>query len=1727
MEKLTAAQQQNVRKMSNERLRLKIMAAGYDEEDVMMMERDVLMSTYAELWVSEKLKVGPAPADPEAEKRRLEFEKQRWEDEKAEREAEREFQRQKMEVEQEERKRAEAQREADRELERQKVEMEKLRLETEHQRFLADQQEKQRREIRENELIELKKKKEEDRLVEREERRAREQKNDAKTFGDIIRSSLIKMGTDPIDAIAFFDNVERLFALHSVPQKLRAGLINPYLNDRAQKIVGKLSPEMASKYETVKATILKEFKLSATAYLERFNTTVKRGDETYIAFASRLRGLLGYYLDSRKVSSFDELRDLLLCDRIKSVLPAECLKHILSIESTKDQGWLQLDELTESIDNFVAVRGNELGKPKAFSVGQNSTVRPFTQREPPSPFSQKQRPYLGRQPPQTEHAKPPAFRYAVNSNKQVSDEKREPRPMKCFGCGKTGHLISNCYKMKASKTSPLTKVDVKRVTVVSPTEMKCNELSFETSMCSNGVSDILVSAEIVNSLVDVMNCDTDVDVLGDDNQYSGVKEMLDRADCVELCSNVGLFDYQSNFVDELSSLKYVDVLVGSDADQAYIPVRGLCDSGSQICVIRHDLVECMEAPVVGRVQLRPFCGDVVHADVIRLNICPIIDGKGYFDFVRDSSSVDKSLSNSITIPCAVVKDLHDQMILSEDVVSRLMLCQPSDIIDYFDSVDSGQRVVCDNMGKRDVMIEGVVSQCLSPTELCKGESPPDFHDDWTQKSKLCVTSDDVFVSSGQLNAVSSTESECNNEQNGDVLCERLDDGLVSSQQISKEQHEDGTLIGCFKLAERGKGNFVVANDLLYHRDQVLGQTVWQLVVPKSRRQHVLEMGHATHGGHMGAKRTKQRIAYTFFWPTLKEDCCKYVETCKICQLKRRVTYHDRVPIRAIPRADKVFQHWYIDILGPIFGEGHKVKYNYALVVVDSFSRFPACFPLKTVTAKAVCDALMSLWEFTGCCSFISSDRGTNFTSQLTRELMKRLGCTPRFSSPWHPNSAGLVERAVGSVKSLVSKLAMDHPQQWHTYLPSVIWALREIPNATTGVAPWMLVMGHIPKGPLSILKESWADDLDLPVSFGKSNTQYLQDLHEKLSIAKEYALSHAEREQSKYVERYNLRSKDKHFQVGDDVLVLMPDSTSSKAFSKWMGPGKIIMKRSPYSYVVEVNGAKRQFHANKLRKFHVRIESVVCDPVVYDFGTFENDADNLYEYRESCIETCAIIYDQDVDFGHIEVVPHTVKQRSKVELPSTKIDMSAIKHLSKGQQDELLRLLDRYPECFSDIPGYTDVVTHHVPLKDGFKPKRLPAYRVPEKLKPEVDRQIQEMLDNNIIRKSTSPMASPLVCVLKGKDGCDGVRLAVDYRYVNSYTHGDSYPLPDLQSLFQRVGKSNLITICDCKSGYWQIPVLEEDKWLTAFVCDSGVYEFNRVPFGMKGSGNSFVRAVTDILRPVREFAKSFVDDVAIHSNQWRDHLSHLDKFLDRIKSSGLTLNLKKCRWAQKQVKFCGKIIGSGQQLADPEKLQVVEEMSPPKTKRELRRILGFFSYFREHIQNFAAVAKPLTDLTTKRYNNKIPWGESQQEAFDKLKVLLQKATEEPLYTIDFSKPFNLFVDASAYSVASALTQTHENGNELPIAFASTKLNATQSRLSTIEKEALAALIALKKYHSWLFGSKITLYSDHNPLLYLTESAPKSAKLMRWALSLQAFDLEFKYYPGKQNVVADCLSRLN
>jgi len=207
-------------------------------------------------------------------------------------------------------------------------------------------------------------------------------------------------------------------------------------------------------------------------------------------------------------------------------------------------------------------------------------------------------------------------------------------------------------------------------------------------------------------------------------------------------------------------------------------------------------------------------------------------------------------------------------------------------------------------------------------------------------------------------------------------------------------------------------------------------------------------------------------------------------------------------------------------------------------------------------------------------------------------------------------------------------------------------------------------------------------------------------------------------------------------------------------------------------------------------------------------------------------------------------------------------------------------------------------------------------------------------------------MASLIVCVLKGRDGKDGVRIAVDYRYLNKYSIGDAYPMPEVPDLIQKVGQARLISTFDANGAYWQIEVRQDHQWLTAFDWDGGLHEFTRTPFGQKSNGSTFVRAVQLILHPIRQFTGSYVDDMSVFLDGWSQHMHHLKEFLCVIRDSGLILNVKKCNFALPEVRFVGHIIGSGQRRADPEKIAAVRDMQPPQTKKQLRQRMGFFRTF-------------------------------------------------------------------------------------------------------------------------------------------------------------------------------------
>jgi len=396
--------------MSTGRLRLRLLSAGHEEEVLEGMERTALMEAYAQLVAEGAVRPELAVSyDPTVERDRLAFEQRKWETEREDR------------------------------LRREEVEKERWEAEIEERKRTDD--------LKEREL----------QLMEQRNDGERKRRDSAamkgKLFGDAMRSATIHMGPDALDAVPFFKCVEQLFTVYEVPNSLQAIFVRPFLNDRAKIFMAKLDPIISGNYQYLRDAILKEFKLSPNMYLNKFNTMQKDCDETFNMFASRLQGLLQFYLESRNVNTFVRLSELLICDRIKTTLSEACLRHVLSVESATEGGWLGLQMLIDTIDRYVAANPVS-DKPQAFAIGQ--TNKDKTDQG----YGNRSTTEIKNTPVALARTSPPRFGNGSVRNQESRNEIR-----RCFNCSSPGHVRSNCPLLKREQAG------VRRVAVENPSCM--------------------------------------------------------------------------------------------------------------------------------------------------------------------------------------------------------------------------------------------------------------------------------------------------------------------------------------------------------------------------------------------------------------------------------------------------------------------------------------------------------------------------------------------------------------------------------------------------------------------------------------------------------------------------------------------------------------------------------------------------------------------------------------------------------------------------------------------------------------------------------------------------------------------------------------------------------------------------------------------------------------------------------------------------------------------------------------------------------------------------------------------------------------------------------------------------------------------------------------------------------------------------------------------------------
>ena len=460
--------------------------------------------------------------------------------------------------------------------------------------------------------------------------------------------------------------------------------------------------------------------------------------------------------------------------------------------------------------------------------------------------------------------------------------------------------------------------------------------------------------------------------------------------------------------------------------------------------------------------------------------------------------------------------------------------------------------------------------------------------------------------------------------------------------------------------------------------------------------------------------------------------------------------------------------------------------------------------------------------------------------------------------------------------------------------------------------------------------------------------------------------------------------------------------------------------------------------------------------------------------------------------------------------------------LSDSEKAKVRSLLNHFSDVFSkdelDI-GRTHLVEHEVDTGVA-APVRLPPRPVPLAYAEAEKNAIDEMLNQGIIRKSSSPWASP-ICLVKRKNS-EKMRLCIDYRRVNALSKGiDAYPLPRVRDCLDAVAGAKLFSTFDITAAYHQIPVKKSHVEKTAFVTKYGLYEWITMPFGLNSASQTFQRCMEIALSGLQwQTCLIYLDDVIVYAPNFDLHLSRVEEVLSRIRQAGLKLKPEKCHLLQREVTFLGHVISEHGVLPDPMNVLKILDWPTPSNVKQVRQFLGMTSYYRRHIKDFAKIAKPLVDLTKKGVE--FLWTDACQQSFVKFKEILT-GPEIMAFPIP-GKEFTLDVDASNFAIGGIISQIQE-GKEKVIAYASRTLNRAERNYCVTEKELLALRYFMEYFRQYTLGHRTKVRTDHNALVWLFSFKEPKSRIARWIEILSSYEFEIEYRQGKNHANCDAMSR--
>ncbi len=719
-----------------------------------------------------------------------------------------------------------------------------------------------------------------------------------------------------------------------------------------------------------------------------------------------------------------------------------------------------------------------------------------------------------------------------NSKQPVKSEGASPSTkVTCYICNKVGHIAKNCRSRPVQKTAAV-------VNAVGNINPRANPVPMGNYVCrSHGMPGFC--------------------------QYCFVNPMGDNGPTVgaflveqnpENCDNRPACTFGASVDNQPTGLP---VTTGKLGD---IPVQVLRDTGCSTVIVRQSLIKPNQ--YTGQTQ-----------------VCRLVDGT-----LRKVPCIEVNLQSSFFT--GVVKGVGMKAPLFDVIVGNV----------------KGATMLSSSAVKTNNVSNLKMSGKISAREA---ETQTDFSGIKLSQASLGETN--KFISGVDKSAAVVTRSQSVAQAKPLKPLKVADiNKVLTSTELAEAQKSDKSLIPLWNRCRdktitsfRGRKSwFETKRGLLYRKSQIsddeTAEIKSQLVLPSCAKKVVLSLSHSGNfAGHLAFQKSLDRVVSQFFWPGIGADVKRFCRSCDICQRtipKGRVT---KVPLGTMPLIDIPFSRVIIDLVGPIFptsGRGHR----YILTAVCSATRYPEAVPLKHIDTITVAEALMGIWARVGVPRELQSDQGTQFTSDVMKEVCRLLSIKQLISSPYNAKCQGLTEKFNGTLKQMLKKMCADKPSDWDRYLPALLFAYREVPQASLGFSPFEMLYGRAVRGPVSILKELWSKEEVDPET--KTSYQYVLELSQKLQDTCQLAHENLAQASKKAMTYYNRKTKARFFKEGDRVLLLLP-TNNNKLLLTWKGPFLIKERVNDMDYRVDLGHKTRMFHANLL-KLYVERETNALQPQV-------------------------------------------------------------------------------------------------------------------------------------------------------------------------------------------------------------------------------------------------------------------------------------------------------------------------------------------------------------------------------------------------------------------------------------------------------------------------------------------------------------------------------------------------